>query len=47
MTSTVDQRRWALFSLFFLAGLSLSSWVTRTPAIRDLLGVPRMSVDLI
>lgn len=47
MTSTVDQRRWALFSLFFLAGLSLSSWVTRTPAIRDLLGASTAEMGLV
>lgn len=47
MTSTVDQRRWALFSLFFLAGLTLSSWVTRTPAIRDLLGASTGQMGLV
>src|SRR5699024_9254598 len=31
------RRRWALFALFFLPGLCMSSWVTRTPAVRDLL----------
>lgn len=31
-------RRWALFALFFLPGIGVASWVTRTPAIRDLLG---------
>ena len=37
MPSSTLRRRWALFLLFFLSGMSLSSWVTRTPAIRDLL----------
>lgn len=30
-------RRWALFVLFSLPGVILSSWVSRTPAIRDAL----------
>ena len=47
MTSTIDQRRWALFSLFFLAGLTLSSWVTRTPAIRDLLDASTAQMGLV
>lgn len=29
----------ALFILFFIPGLSLASWITRTPDIRDMLGV--------
>ncbi|MFC0672426.1 MFS transporter [Brachybacterium hainanense] len=33
----VALRRWALFALFFLPGIGVASWVTRTPAIRDLL----------
>lgn len=37
MTVTVVQRRGALFGLFFVPGIAISSWVTRTPAIRDLL----------
>lgn len=30
-------RRLALFGLFFITGIDMSSWVTRTPAVRDLL----------
>lgn len=33
------KRRNALFAFFFIPGLSMASWVTRTPAIRDTLGV--------
>jgi fucose permease len=33
------QRCWALFALFFLPGLLMASWATRTPDIRDTLGV--------
>ncbi|WP_226569417.1 MFS transporter [Mangrovibacter yixingensis] len=29
------QRTWALFALFFLPGLLMASWASRTPAIRD------------
>ncbi|KAF1018587.1 MAG: Inner membrane protein YbjJ [Paracidovorax wautersii] len=32
------RRRNALFTLFFLIGVVMSSWITRTPAIRDALG---------
>jgi fucose permease len=35
---SIARRRWALFALFLMPGLAISSWVTRTPAIRDLLG---------
>lgn len=35
-----DVARWrlALFAFFFLPGVSMASWVTRTPAIRDRIG---------
>ena len=32
-------RTWALFTLFFLPGLLMASWASRTPAIRDVLDV--------
>ncbi|MBZ4134950.1 MFS transporter [Escherichia fergusonii] len=32
-------RTWALFMFFFLPGLLIASWATRTPAIRDILSV--------
>ncbi len=32
-------RLWALFTFFFLPGLLMASWATRTPAIRDILSV--------
>ncbi|MFT4221231.1 MAG: MFS transporter [Microbacterium sp.] len=35
MTASVRTRRNALFVLFFLPGIVISSWVTRTPDIRD------------
>lgn len=47
MTPTITHRRWALFSLFFLSGLALSSWVTRTPAIRDLLDASTGEMGLV
>jgi predicted MFS family arabinose efflux permease len=40
-------RRFALYALFFLPGISISSWVTRTPAIRDLLGASTAQMGLI
>ncbi|MDO8023680.1 MFS transporter, partial [Enterococcus faecium] len=32
-------RLWALFMFFFIPGLLMASWATRTPAIRDLLAL--------
>ena len=32
-------RLWALFMFFFIPGLLMASWATRTPAIRDILSV--------
>ncbi len=39
MDSQVSRRRIALFVFFCLPGIALASWVTRTPDIRDGLGV--------
>jgi fucose permease len=36
--TSVAARRAALFALFFVTGMLLSSWVTRTPDVRELLG---------
>ncbi|POH65886.1 MFS transporter [Cryobacterium zongtaii] len=44
---TLHSRRLALFALFALPGLAISSWVTRTPAIRDLLGATTSEMGLI
>lgn len=35
----LKHRLWALFTFFFLPGLLMASWATRTPAIRDVLSV--------
>ncbi|MDA8478125.1 MFS transporter [Citrobacter sp. Awk 4] len=35
----LKHRTWALFMFFFLPGLLMASWATRTPAIRDILSV--------
>lgn len=42
-----SRRRLALFALFFVPGLSISSWVTRTPAIRDLLQASTAEIGLV
>src|SRR4029453_17614638 len=47
MDHATARRRLALFALFFLPGLGISSWVTRTPDIRDLLGVSTADMGLI
>ncbi len=47
MSKTIAQRRWALFALFFLPGIGIASWVTRTPAIRDALGASTQEMGLV
>ncbi|XTZ37102.1 MFS transporter [Salmonella enterica] len=37
--TALRHRLWALFTFFFLPGLLMASWATRTPAIRDILSV--------
>lgn len=43
----VRRRRQALFLFFFLNGIAMSSWVTRTPDIRDQLGVSTGQMGLV
>ncbi|MBW8801855.1 MAG: MFS transporter [Streptomyces sp.] len=43
----VRRRRQALFLLFFLPGIALSSWVTRTPDVRDRLGLSTGQMGLV
>ncbi|MFC8430946.1 MFS transporter [Streptomyces sp. NPDC057253] len=43
----VRRRRQALYLFFFLPGIALSSWVTRTPDVRDQLGVSTAQMGLI
>ncbi|HEY1846639.1 MAG TPA: MFS transporter [Buttiauxella sp.] len=40
-------RTWALFAFFFLPGLVMASWATRTPAIRDTLGVSTAGMGIV
>ncbi|MBO1330247.1 MFS transporter [Streptomyces sp. VRA16 Mangrove soil] len=47
MDRAVRRRRQALFLFFFLPGIAVSSWVTRTPDVRDLLGVSTGEMGLI
>ncbi|GAQ65726.1 MFS transporter [Streptomyces scabiei] len=47
MDDAVRRRRQALFLVFLLAGISISSWVTRTPAIRDRLDVSTAQMGLV
>lgn len=44
---TLRRRRWALFALFLLPGLSMAAWVTRTPEVRDLLGASTAQMGLV
>ncbi|KQV98943.1 MFS transporter [Streptomyces sp. Root369] len=43
----IRRRRQALFLLFFLPGIALSSWVTRTPDVRDRLGLSTGQMGLV
>lgn len=47
MDHATARRRLALFALFFLPGLGLSSWVTRTPDVRDLLSASTAEMGLV
>lgn len=47
MDEAVRRRRHALFLLFLLAGITMSSWVTRTPAIRDRLELSTAQMGLV
>ncbi|WP_424467249.1 MFS transporter [Pseudoclavibacter helvolus] len=47
MRTTPQRRRVALFVLFFLPGLTIASWVTRTPDVRDALGASTAEMGLI
>ncbi|MFG1604916.1 MFS transporter [Actinoplanes sp. NPDC049265] len=47
MDSAIDRRRLALHALFFLPGLNIASWVTRTPDIRDQLGASTAEMGLV
>ncbi|MDX3457645.1 MFS transporter [Streptomyces sp. ME02-8801-2C] len=47
MDQDVRRRRQALFLLFLLAGIAMSSWVTRTPAIRDRLDLSTAHMGLV
>jgi len=40
-------RMWALFMFFFLPGLLMASWATRTPAIRDILSVSTVEMGIV
>ncbi|GGY85933.1 MFS transporter [Streptomyces nitrosporeus] len=47
MNRTATLRRNALFALFLLPGLGMSSWVTRTPDVRDMLGASTAEMGLV
>ncbi|SCC01097.1 Fucose permease [Kosakonia oryzendophytica] len=40
-------RLWALFTFFFIPGLLMASWATRTPAIRDILSVSTAEMGVV
>ncbi|MBS0847736.1 MFS transporter [Citrobacter sp. JGM124] len=44
---SLQLRTWALFTFFFLPGLVIASWVTRTPAIRDTLSVSTSGMGIV
>ncbi|WP_406445292.1 MFS transporter [Streptomyces sp. NBC_00631] len=47
MPLDLSRRRTAVFVLFFAPGLTISSWVTRTPDVRDRLGASTAQMGLI
>lgn len=47
MPIPLRRRRWALYALFLLPGLSVSAWVTRTPVVRDLLEVSTAQMGMV
>jgi MFS family permease len=47
IVTALSRRRLALFALFFIPGIGISSWVTRTPAIRDLLSASTADMGII
>ncbi|WEH43331.1 MFS transporter [Streptomyces sp. AM 2-1-1] len=47
MDLATRRRRTALFLFFFMPGLSISSWVTRTPDIRDQLGASTAQMGVV
>ena len=47
MTAALGTRRNAVFVLFLLPGFLLSSWVVRTPDVRDLLNVSTAEMGLV
>ncbi|SDK81354.1 Fucose permease [Glycomyces sambucus] len=47
MPASPTARRNALSALFFLPGITISSWVTRTPDVRDLVGASTAQMGLI
>lgn len=47
MPTSLSARRLALATLFFVPGVGIASWVTRTPDIRDLLGASTAEMGLV
>ncbi|GMA30931.1 MFS transporter [Litorihabitans aurantiacus] len=47
VSDDLRRRRFALFALFFVPGVGISSWVTRTPAIRDALEASTAQMGLV
>ncbi|MGO1539780.1 MAG: MFS transporter [Leucobacter sp.] len=47
MSATIRRRMWALNALFLVQGLALASWVSRTPAIRDLISASTAEMGLV
>ncbi|MCU6683517.1 MFS transporter [Leclercia sp. 29361] len=43
----LQRRLWALFMFFFIPGLLMASWATRTPAIRDILSVSTAEMGIV
>ncbi|KJF75595.1 hypothetical protein UA44_25390, partial [Klebsiella aerogenes] len=46
-SQSLQLRLWALFMFFFIPGLLMASWATRTPAIRDLLTLSTAEMGMV
>ncbi|MDY5159516.1 MFS transporter [Actinotignum urinale] len=47
MNASLRMRQVALIGIFFIAGMALGSWVTRIPAVRDILGANTAQMGLL
>lgn len=47
MSASLTRRRWTVSLLFFIPGFGVSSWITRTPAVRDAIAASTAQMGLV